>query len=103
MANITSMHRAERDRMLAALAVLRVFDEHATTSAPPEQLDRDIAPILGRDPTSQPTVDELWRLSLGLLHIGRLFMYQIATDEGGAPVQVLDGCQRMIENAKTID
>lgn len=97
------MQREERDRLLLAANVLQVFDEHAVDERPPGQFDRDLAPLFGRQPGEDPSTDELWRLALGLLHLGRALAYQVAQDEGGTPGQVFDGFRNKVRAAPIIE
>lgn len=89
--------------MLRALDVLRTFDRNAVEGQPPDQFDRDTARVWGRVPGEAPAKDELWQLALGLLHVGRGLIYQIADDEGGTAQQVFDGYRHKITAATLLD
>jgi len=99
----SGLHREERDQMLRALDVLRTFDRNAVEGQPPDQFDRDTARVWGRVPGEAPAKDELWQLALGLLHVGRGLIYQIADDEGGTAQQVFDGYRHKITAATLLD
>ena len=89
--------------MSTALDVIALFDRHATEGQPPEQFDRDVASVLGRSAGDLPGPDDLRDLALGLLHLSRLFIYQIAQDDGGTPEQVLAGVRGMVDAAPIVE